>query len=291
MKLPTSVEMVEVGARDGLQNEEAIVPTDKKVDLIRRAVAAGVRRIEVASFVNPRRVPQMADASEVCAQIGDIGATRIGLALNMNGARRAFQTCVDEIGAVACASDGFGIANQRQSRTESVTEACAIIAAARETGRSAQATISVAFGCPYDGPTDPALVVAMARELAAAGSHEIALADTIGVAGPGEVARLMRMVRAELPNVPLRVHFHDTRRMAAANALIALDEGAVTIDAAVGGLGGCPFAPGASGNVASEDILYMLDHSGISSGIDRAAISELGLEMRMLTGRGTEDLH
>lgn len=285
MNLPESIEFVEVGARDGLQNESEILPSSEKIAMIRRAVAAGVKRIEVASFVNPRRVPQMADAEEVCAGIADLDALRIGLVLNLRGAERALATCVDELGVVASASDGFGIANQGQNAAQSVKEASAIIRFARENGRRAQATISVAFGCPYDGPTDPARVAEMARALADAGSHEIALGDTIGVAGPGDVSRLMAAVRAAIPGVPLRMHFHDTRNMAIANALAALDGGAAVLDASVGGLGGCPFAPGAAGNMASEELVYMLDSNRVIHGLDLAAIIDIACWVSPLLGR------
>ncbi len=263
------IEMVEVGPRDGLQNESAVVATADKVALIRRAIGYGAQRIEIASFVNPRRVPQMADAEAVVAELGEVpGVTRIGLVLNARGAERALACGIDQIGAVAVASDAFGITNQGQDSAASVAEAARIIAMAHAAGRTAQVTIAVAFGCPFSGAVDPAHVVEMARQLAAAGPVEIALADTIGVAGPGEVAALAAAVRTAIAPLPLRAHFHNTRGTGIANAWAAVQSGAATIDASLGGLGGCPFAPGAAGNVATEDVLYMLARSGVETGFD-----------------------
>lgn len=270
-----SVEIVEVGARDGLQNEKLILSTEDKVALINRAVAAGIRRIETASFVNPRRVPQMADAEAVMAALPSRDdVIWIGLVLNERGAERALATKVHELGAVATASDGFGMANQAQTRAESVKAASAIVAMAKAAGRSAQVTISVAFGCPFDREIDPAVVVAMAEELARAGPREIALADTIGVAVPDQVTDLFERVKAVVGEIPLRAHFHNTRNTGIANAWAAWQAGAVTLDASVGGLGGCPFAPNATGNIATEDLLYMLERSHLSTGVDLAAMIE-----------------
>ncbi|HWW59068.1 MAG TPA: hydroxymethylglutaryl-CoA lyase [Sphingopyxis sp.] len=270
----TRVEIVEVSPRDGLQNEAQIVATADKVELIRRAVAAGVQRIEVASFVDPRRVPQMADAEAVCAGVAEVDAIKIGLVLNRRGAMRALATGVDELGAVVSASDGFGIANQGRSSDESVADAIAILDLAREHGRRAQVTISAAFGCPFDGEVAAERVADIARRLAAAGPIEIALGDTIGVAAPGHVVKAMRAVQAAIPGLPIRCHFHDTRGTAVANAWAALTEGAATLDASIGGLGGCPFAPGASGNVATEDLLFALHRSGVETGVSLADMVE-----------------
>ena len=263
-----AVELVEVGPRDGLQNESCILTTAQKVELIERLLAAGSRRIEVASFVNPRRVPQMADAEAVCAALKPRHAvTTIGLVLNRRGAERALLTNVDELGAVASASDGFGIANQGRTSDETVRDAIEIIELAKAAGRRAQVTISVAFGCPFDGEVEPERVAGIARRLARAGPREIALGDTIGVAAPADVARVMRAVSETVPDMKLRCHFHDTRNTGVANAWAALEHGAATLDASLGGIGGCPFAPGASGNVATEDLLYTLDRAGIRTGL------------------------
>lgn len=268
-----SVEILEVGPRDGLQNEKLIVSTADKVELAKRAIAAGVKRLEVTSFVNPKRVPQMADAEDVVKALGrPEGVTRIGLVLNEQGAQRAIDCGIDQLGAVALASDAFGIRNQKQTSAESVEVAKRIVAMGKAAGRTAQATISVAFGCPFSGEVDPARVVEMARQLAEAGPCEIALADTIGVAVPAEVTRLVTAVRAAVGPIPVRVHFHDTRNTAIANVWAAVEAGAATIDAAIGGLGGCPFAPGAAGNVATEDVVYLLDRSGVCTNVNFDAL-------------------
>ena len=271
-RVPVSAELVEVSPRDGLQNEPQILSTPAKLELIRRALASGVKRIEVASFVHPARVPQMADAEAVCAGLPQTDATLIGLVLNRRGAERALATRVDELGTVVSASDGFGIINQGRSAEQTLADAIEIIGMAVEAGKRAQATISVAFGCPREGLVDPHRVIAFARRLADAGAHEIALADTIGVAAPPDVIRLMRLVKEALPKIPIRLHFHDTRNTAIANAWAGLGEGAATLDGSIGGIGGCPFAPGASGNVATEDLLYMLRRAGVATGLDFDAV-------------------
>ena len=270
-----TIEIVEVGPRDGLQNEALLVSTADKVELIRRSIAAGVRRVEVASFVNPRKVPQMADAEAVVAALGrPAGITRIGLVLNLRGAERALAAGVDQLGAVAVASDTFGVRNQGQDTWQSVAEAKAIVAMAKAAGRSAQVTIAAAFGCPFEGESDPARVVAMALELASAGPCEVALADTIGVAVPAQVSALVGAVRAAIAPLPVRVHFHDTRNTGVANAWAACQAGAATVDASLGGLGGCPFAPGALGNVATEDVAYLFARSQVETGLDLAKLIE-----------------
>lgn len=268
-----SIELVEVGPRDGLQNESLIVSTADKVALVERALAAGIRRIEVASFVNLRRVPQMADAEAVIAALPDRNdATYVGLVLNIRGAERALLTKVDELGAVCVATDTFAMRNQGQTSAESVQSARAIIALAKEAGRNAQVTIGAAFGCPFEGFVPPDHVVAMAVELAKSGPREIALADTIGVAVPTEVSALVARVRAAVPDMPIRCHFHDTRNTGLANVWAAIEAGSTTIDVSLGGLGGCPFAPGAAGNVSTEDVQYLLERSGIVTGIDLDAL-------------------
>lgn len=254
------IEWVEVSPRDGLQNEKTILSTADKVELIARAVAAGARRIEVASFVNPKLVPQMADAEAVIAALPKRPDVRtIGLVLNERGAGRALATSVDELGVVVAASDVFGTANQGLDVDAGIAMAGRVIEQARSVGRDAQVTISVAFGCPLSGAVDPACVVDMARRLAAFGPLEIALADTIGVARPDEVSRLVAAVVEAVRPLPVRVHFHDTRGTGVANAIAAVAAGAVTVDASIGGTGGCPFAPGAAGNVATEDVAYALN--------------------------------
>lgn len=266
----SKIEFVEVGPRDGLQNESQLVATKDKLELISRAIDAGVRRIEVASFVNPKRVPQMADAEAVCAGLPACGdVTYIGLVMNERGAERALATGrIDQLGAVCVSTDAFAMANQGQTSDGSVAAAKAVIALAKSSGISAQVTIAASFGCPFEGEVAEARVITMARSLAEAGPVEIALADTIGVANPAHVSRLVCALRAVIAPLPVRVHFHNTRGTGLANVWAAVGQGASVVDASLGGLGGCPFAPGAAGNVASEDVVYMLERSGISTGID-----------------------
>lgn len=272
----SSIEIVEVGARDGLQNEPELIATADKITLIRKAQAAGARRIEIASFVNPKRVPQMADAEDVVAGYGaPTGITRIGLVLNVKGAQRAIAAGVDELGAVVPATDGFSIRNQGQSADEALAVACEIVALGRAAGRSAQATISVAFGCPFDGEVDPGRVAAIAARLAEAEPREIAIADTIGAGVPPQVKDVMARVRAAVgPSLPIRAHFHNTRNTGLANAWAALEAGAATLDSSLGGLGGCPFAPKATGNIPTEDLVFMLERGGVTTGLDLDALIE-----------------
>lgn len=268
------IEMVEVAPRDGLQNEKTQIATADKLALIERAIAAGVRRMEVTSFVNPRAVPQMADAEAVCAGLPErADVTYIGLVMNARGAARALATGrIDQLGAVSVATDTFAMANQGQTSDGSVAAAQEIIAMARAAGKTGQVTIAASFGCPFEGEVAEDRVVAMAVELAKADPVEIGLADTIGVGNPAQVTSLVGKVRAAVPGVPVRVHFHNTRGTGLANVWAAVQAGAVTVDAAIGGLGGCPFAPGAAGNVSTEDVVYMLERAGIGTGLDLAAL-------------------
>jgi hydroxymethylglutaryl-CoA lyase len=269
-----TVEILEVAPRDGLQNATISISTHDKLTLIERAIAAGARRIEVTSFVNPRAVPQMADAEAVAAGLplrDDV--TYIGLVMNQRGAQRALATGrINQLGAVAVASDRFAMANQNQTSDGSVEAASAIIATAQAAGASGQVTIAAAFGCPFEGEISEDRVLAMADALARANPVEIGLADTIGVANPAHVGSLVAKVRDLVAPIPVRVHFHNTRGTGLANVWVAVAAGARTVDAAIGGLGGCPFAPGASGNVASEDVVYMLERAGVGTGIDLAAL-------------------
>jgi hydroxymethylglutaryl-CoA lyase len=270
-----TIEIVEVGARDGLQNESVLLSTAQKLELIRRAIDTGVRRIEVASFVNPKMVPQMADAEAVSAALpkrSDV--IYIGLVLNKRGALRAIEAGLPELGAVCAASDGFAMRNQGQSSDESLAMCCEVVRLARQEGRRAQISISTAFGCPFDGEVDPRRVVEMARAAAAAGPVEVAIADTIGVAGPRDVGELVASVRAAIAPLPVRVHFHNTRNTGLANVWAAVSAGATVIDASLGGLGGCPFAPRATGNVPTEDVVYLLERSGVRTGLDADRLIE-----------------
>jgi hydroxymethylglutaryl-CoA lyase len=263
------IEMVEVGPRDGLQNESVLFSTSQKLEFISRALDAGVRRIEATSFVNPKLVPQMADADAVAAGIPRReGVIFIGLVLNKRGALRAIEAGMEELGAVCAASDGFAVRNQGTTSDASLAMCCEVVRLARAHGRRAQITISTAFGCPFDGEVDPLRVVEMARAAAAVGPVEVAIADTIGVASPGEVASLVARVAAVIKPLPVRVHFHNTRNTGLANVWAAVQAGAKIVDASMGGIGGCPFAPRATGNVPTEDVAYMLQRSGYHTGLD-----------------------
>lgn len=261
------VGLVEVGPRDGLQNEAVLLDAETKVELINRLVDAGSRRIEIASFVHPDRVPQMADAEAVVVELGPSpdGVSYIGLVLNRRGLDRALATSVDEVNFVVGASDGFNRANAGESPETTMREIEAMIPYAG--GRASTVTISVAFGCPYDGPVPVDDVVRLADRAAAAGAHEVALGDTIGVAVPTQVEAVISAIRS-VTDVPLRCHFHDTRNTAVANVVAAFGAGVRTFDASVGGTGGCPFAPNASGNVATEDLLYLFQRTGVETGMD-----------------------
>jgi hydroxymethylglutaryl-CoA lyase len=263
------IEMIEVGPRDGLQNESVLFTTPQKLEFIGRALDAGVRRIEAASFVNAKLVPQMADAEAVAAGLPRRdGVVFIGLVLNKRGALRALEAGMDELGAVCAASDGFATRNQGATSDATLAMCCEVVRLARVQGRRAQITISTAFGCPFDGEVDPSRVVEMARVAAAAGPVEIAVADTIGVASPGEVSALVARVAAAIKPLPVRVHFHNTRNTGLANVWAAVQSGAKIVDASLGGIGGCPFAPRATGNVPTEDVAYMMQRSGYSTGLD-----------------------
>ena len=287
-----TVEIVEVGARDGLQNEAAHFSTEQKVSLITRAMDAGIRRLEVASFVHPKLVPQMADAEAVVADLPDNSAIEyIGLVLNKRGYMRALATRdgnkrgIDQIGCVAVASDTFGEKNQGQSRAQSITESKAIISLAQRDGLSAQVTISTAFGCPFEGEVAERTVIEMASELAEAGPVEIAIADTIGVAVPARVSTLFSALKEEIPGVPLRAHFHNTRGTGIANAWAAYKAGVTILDSSIAGLGGCPFAPRATGNIGTEDLLYMLDRSSVETGVNLDEMLKLSAWVEGIIGR------
>jgi hydroxymethylglutaryl-CoA lyase len=284
----SNIEIVEVGPRDGLQNESVLFTTSQKLELIGRSLDAGTRRIEAASFVNPKLVPQMADADAVAAGLPRReGVIFIGLVLNKRGAVRAIEAGMDELGAVCAASDGFATRNQGMTSDASLVMCGEVVRLARERARRAQITISTAFGCPFDGEVNPSRVVEMARAAAAAGPVEIALADTIGVASPGEVSTLVTRVAAAIKPLPVRVHFHNTRNTGLANVWAAVQAGAKIVDASLGGIGGCPFAPRATGNVPTEDVAYMLQRSGYHTGLD---LDRLIASARWLAGAMGRDV-
>lgn len=287
--LQGAISIVEVGARDGLQNESVPFSTAAKLSLIGDLLAAGLRRIEVASFVDPGRVPQMADAEAVAAGVPDIADARyIGLVLNKRGYMRALATRergrgVDEVGCVAVATETFAQKNQGQTVDEGVRVATEIVKLAAHEAMAAQVTLSAVFGCPYEGAVPVSRVVDMAKRIADAGSCEIALADTIGSGVPAQVRDLIGAVGDAVPGMPLRVHFHNTRNTGIANAWAAVEAGVRCLDASIGGLGGCPFAPAATGNIATEDLAYLLEKSGFDTGValDRLILAAQALSKQL----------
>ncbi len=296
-----SIELVEVGPRDGLQNEPDIISTEVKLELINRMLDYGARRVEVASFVHPQRVPQMADAEAVIAGLPDrADATYIGLVLNKRGVLRGLATRdggkrgIDQVGCVLVASDTFGQKNQGHTIAEGIAENRDMIRFAKAEGMRAQITISAAFGCTFEGTVKPETVLAIAEEMVIEEPEEIALADTIGVGTPAQVSELFGKLGELLEGrIPMRAHFHNTRGTGIANAWAAYQAGARIFDASLGGLGGCPFAPKATGNIATEDLIYMMERSGIDSGVDLdAAIAtnrwfaeRLGRELSSMVAR------
>ncbi len=270
-----TIEIVEVGPRDGLQNEPVVLSTGDKVEFIRRLESAGARRIEAASFVNPKRVPQMADGDAVMASLPrEAGRSRIGLVLNQKGWDRAVAADCDEANVALSATDGFGTRNQGMGVADQLAMLGEIAARAHNGGPKLSATVSVVWGCPFDGEVSTDQVVAIVREIAAVGVREIALADTIGVGDPWAVRRKVEAARAAAPDARLRLHFHDTRRTGLANAFAGVEAGVEVLDASCGGIGGCPFAPNATGNVATEDLVYMLERAGFDTGYDLTRLIE-----------------
>jgi hydroxymethylglutaryl-CoA lyase len=281
------IQIVEVGPRDGLQNEKTLLEVGQKLEFIGRLEAAGARRMETVSFVNPKRVPQMAGAEEISQALPHKdGRSRIGLVLNERGWDRCVEARCDEANVVVCATDGFGIRNQGASVDEQLAALGAIAAKrAASGGPPISMTISVAFGCPFDGEVSEAQVVRIVAAAAELGVAEIALADTIGVADPWLVRRRIEATRKAAPSVPLRMHFHDTRNTGIANAFASVEAGVTVLDASCGGLGGCPFAPDATGNIGTEDLVYMLERAGFTTDYDLGRLIETARWVSGLLGK------
>ena len=274
-----AITIVEVGPRDGLQNETAVLEPSVRAELVRRLEAAGARRIEAVSFVHPKYVPQMAGAEEVMAALPhESGRSRIGLVLNGKGYDRALGTAVDEVNVALSATDGFGLKNQGLTVDQQVQMLAEVIAgqanAAGSPGAtpSLSATLSCVWGCPFDGEVSVGQVADLVGRIAELGVAEIALADTIGAGDPWAVTRKVEAARAAAPDAVLRLHFHNTRKTGLANAHAGIEAGVTVLDASVGGIGGCPFAPGATGNIATEDLVYMLERAGFTTGYDLDAL-------------------
>jgi hydroxymethylglutaryl-CoA lyase len=273
-----SVQIVEVAPRDGLQNEPVTLATAEKAELVGLLAGSGVRRIEVTSFVNPARVPQMADADELCAllprgasQGGEI--SWIGLVLNERGLDRAIRAAVDEVNVVVVATDTFSQRNQGVTTDEGIAAWTRIADRARAAGMRTTVTIAASFGCPFEGEVAPERVADVLARCVQAQPDEVALADTIGVGVPAGVRALADVAAGVAPGIPLRWHFHNTRNTGYANAITAVERGAAALDASAGGIGGCPFAPAATGNIATEDLLYLLDRSAVRTGVSATALA------------------
>ena len=284
--MTASVEIVEVGPRDGLQSEPGVFPTAAKIEFIERLFDAGLRRIEVSSFVNPKKVPQMADAEAVLTGLRRReGVHFIGLVLNRRGYERAAAAGCNEIGMAVVASDTFNRRNQGVSTDESIAAWLEIAREANAAGLRPTITIGASFGCPFEGEVPVERVIDIARRVAEAGPYEIAFADTIGVGVPAQVAEVFGRAREALPGIRLRGHFHNTRNTGLANAYAAVEAGAVTLDASAGGIGGCPFAPAATGNIPTEDLVYLLERSGIATGVDLDRLLATGEWLQQTLGR------
>jgi hydroxymethylglutaryl-CoA lyase len=282
------LELVEVSPRDGLQNEPDVVSTENKLALINRIIDAGFRRLEAGSFVNPKKVPQMADGDAVFAGLPKRhDVTFIALALNLRGVERAIAAGATEINYVFCASDGFSIRNNGGTVEETFRVWPEVARTAKAGGARLSATISTAFGCPFDGEVSVSRVVAVAELCAQQDIFELALADTIGVAAPSDVRERFRAIKDVAAGYQLRAHFHNTRNTALANAVAAVEEGVRVLDGSLGGIGGCPFAPGAAGNVPTEDLLYMFNRMGFDTGVDLDAAIETAQFIGGVLGRKT----
>ena len=285
------ITLVEVGPRDGLQSEPEILPTDSKVEFISKAIDAGIRRLEVASFVHPQRVPQMADAEALIERLPDHDdVSYVGLIMNERGLDRALETKIGEIGMVVLSTDSYNRKNQGVDIDESIRVWGKIAKRAQGNGLRANVMISSAFGCPYEGEVKVERIVELAKRLIEAGPAELGIADSIGVAVPSQVTELLGRVGDAIGDLPLRCHFHNTRNTGLANAQAAVESGVTYLDASIGGIGGCPFAPAATGNIPTDDLLYMLDRSGIETGVSLTKIIEVSRWLEQQLGRGVPAL-
>ncbi len=284
---PRSISIIEVGPRDGLQSEPEILTTATKIEFVKRAIDAGIRRTEVTSFVHPKRVPQMADAEAVIQglpQRDDV--IYIGLVLNRRGFERARDVNIDEIGMAVVASDTYNQRNQGVPTKESIKAWLDIAKDAKAAGIRANVMVSSAFGCPFEGEVPLSHVLDIVDQVMEGDPVELGIADSIGVAVPNQVTELIEAVKERAPNVPIRCHFHNTRNTGLANAQAALDAGVDSLDASIGGIGGCPFAPAATGNIPTDDMLYMFDRSGVETGVSLEKIIETSNWLAEQLGRG-----
>ena len=287
--MPDRISIVEVGPRDGLQNESVALPAEVRAEFIRQLVAAGLRRVEVGSFVSPRRVPQMADTAEVIRQLpAGLNCQYSVLVPNEQGMEAAADLPIQEVAVFASASETFSQRNINCSIHESIERFVPVIRSAAERSIPVRGYVSCVLGCPYEGKVSVASVVDVSQRLAALGCHEVSLGDTIGVGRPRQAREMLEAVASELPIEKLAVHFHDTRGQALANILSCIEAGVRTVDSSVAGLGGCPYAPGASGNVSTEDLVYMLDDLGLETGVNIAAAAAAGIFISDRLARTTQ---
>jgi hydroxymethylglutaryl-CoA lyase len=284
-RLPTAVTIYEVGPRDGLQNESRLIPTSDKIALIDALSTTGLRAIEITSFVNPRWIPQLADANEVAQRIARReGVAYSALVPNQQGLESALGAGMREIAVFLSASETHNKKNVNKTIAATLHAFGDVVGPAIARGLKVRAYVSTVYGCPYEGPVDPNKGVELCRALRALGCYQVSLGDTIGVANPKQVEDVLTRVLAEIPPEAVAVHFHDTRGTALANILVAIQMGITTVDSALGGLGGCPYAPGASGNVATEDVVYMLEGMGVATGIDLDKLVECSRLASTLVG-------
>jgi len=265
----SKVSLLEVGPRDGLQSEPKILPTDVKRDFIIKTMDAGIKQIEVTSFVHPKKVPQMADAEKLVESLPDReDVSYIGLIMNQRGFERARDCGIDEVGMVIVSTDTYNMKNQNVVTQESIDNWLRIASDARSAGIRTNVIIACSFGCPYEGEVDPELIASIAEKVLEGEPNILGLADSVGVAVPNQVKKTFSLIKELAPNIPLRTHLHNTRNTGLANAAAAIEAGVTIIDASTGGIGGCPFAPKATGNIPMDDLLYMLDRSGIETGVN-----------------------
>ena len=265
----SKISILEVGPRDGLQSEPEILPTEVKKEFITRTIDAGIKQIEVTSFVHPKKVPQMADAEKLVESLpNNDDVTYIGLIMNQRGFERARDCGIDEVGMVIVSTDTYNMKNQNVVTQESIDNWLSIAAEAKSAGIRTSVVIACSFGCPYEGEVDPEHIASIAEQVLEGEPDVLGLADSVGVAVPSQIKRTFSLIKEIAPSIPLRTHLHNTRNTGLANAAAAVEAGVSIIDASTGGIGGCPFAPRATGNIPTDDLLYMLDRSGVETGVD-----------------------
>ena len=265
----SKISILEVGPRDGLQSEPEILPTEVKKEFITRTIDAGIKQIEVTSFVHPKKVPQMADAEKLVESLPENDdVTYIGLIMNQRGFERARDCGIDEVGMVSVSTDTYNMKNQNVVTQESIDNWLSIAAEAKSAGIRTSVVIACSFGCPYEGEIDPEHIASIAEQVLKGKPDVLGLADSVGVAVPSQIKKTFSLIKELAPSIPLRTHLHNTRNTGLANAAAAVEAGVSIIDASTGGIGGCPFAPRATGNIPTDDLLYMLDRSGVETGVD-----------------------